>query len=154
MRQRFPQAWCEVAQQEEAERHRHAATLAAIQAVRADAMAITVATAPGGYVAREGDQTFGELVRAYRAGTGSLKKYDHIFAAAVALLGADTPIRALTRAHGRRVRDTYRITPLNATKSKRFRGMSLLEAIEVAKEEDDVQFLAPNSVKPSVDERS
>ena len=145
LRQRFAQAWAEVVQHEEAERLRAAAFLAAFAAMRADAARIAVAAAPGGYVPREGDRTLGELVQAYRAEANSLKKYDHIFAAAQELLGKETPVRALTRADGKRVRETFRQIPANAT--KRFKGVSILEAVEAAKEDDEVQLLAPNSVK-------
>lgn len=149
----FIQAWLEVARHEEWQRQRAAAFLAALGAARADPDMIKITSAPI-YKAREDDHSVSEMIAGYRAdrerrygaeSTG--RKYGHVFTALSEAMPSDKPIRAITRADCRRVRDLLRAIP--AHMGKRYPGLSMVEAIEKA-EEDNATLLAPNTVNSYV----
>jgi integrase len=151
IRHPFAKAWLEVVRHKEAARRRAASFLAAIEAARLDAASIRVASGPRSYVPREDDQTIAELITSYRSdrdgsygAESTSRKYNHIFTALKEGLGAEKPIRAVTAADCRKVRDLLRSVP--AHMGKRYPGKTMAEAIEAADEEDEPQFLAPNTI--------
>ncbi len=73
------------------------------------------------------------------------RKYGHIFRALAEALGDDTPVETLKREDCRKVRDLLRSLPSNA--SKKYPGLTLVEAVEAADaSDDDVPRLAPNTL--------
>jgi integrase len=151
LRHPFATAWLEVVRHEEAARRRAATFLSAIEAAKFDVASVRAAAASRTYIPREDDHTLSELIDAYRSdrsGTfgaeSTSRKYNHIFAGLKEGLGADKPIRAITPADCRKVRDLLRTVP--AHMGKRYRGKTMAQAIEAAAVEDEPQLLAPNTI--------
>ena len=89
----------------------------------------------------------GEVIEAFhkaRPQSDTEKQYGHIFRALREVVGADRPIRALTRDDVRSVRRLLERTPSNA--SKIYPGLSLMEAAERG-ESDARPTMQPNTVR-------
>lgn len=144
----FAAAWLEVVQHREAARTRAVAFLEAFDAQHRAPAAVRVAPAEGGYVPREGDKTVGEVIDQYQAernNPDTLKQYGHIFRALKELVGADTPIRAVTRDDVLEVRRLLAQIPKNATKLYG-KDVALIDAVERGAA-DDKPRLAPNTLR-------
>jgi len=148
-REKFARAWLEVTQHEEAERVRADAVLSALEKVAILPASIQVprAAVPV-FEPREDDKTVDEVIVAFKATQDDtvlyVKQYGHIAKALVEILGAERPMRSLTRDD---VRDVYRFlctVPTNA--GKVYKGLTLAEAAQRA-ERDGRPLLAPNSVR-------
>jgi len=146
----FAAAWLDVVQHEEWQRQRAAVFLAAANANQADPHELRADAPRNAYVPREDDRSLGELIEAYRKDRESRhgeestsRKYEHIFRCLKEVLDPGTPIRAITRADARKLKETLRAMPAHMT--KRYPKLSIAEAIQAA-EEDDAELLAPNSV--------
>jgi integrase len=94
--------------------------------------------------------TVRQLIAAYRTererehGKESTdRKYGHIFRALEEVLGSETPIRGVTRASCRAVRDLLERVPANS--SKKYPGLALRDAAEVG-QRGGAPRLAPNTV--------
>jgi integrase len=150
-RQAFASALLEVARYRELSRQRAAAFLRAVEAAEASANTIRIEPGRAAFVPREDDRTIAELIASFKGerfaahGLESTeRKYRHIFTALELSLGADKPIRAVTREDCRRVKRLLRTIP--AHMGKRYPGLSMDVAIERAAEDDDAPLLAPNTV--------
>lgn len=146
----FAIAWLDVVQHQEWQRQRAAVFMAAANANRADPRDLKAEAARNAYVPREDDHSLRELIDAYRKDRESRhgeestgRKYEHIFRCLEEVLDPGKPIRAITRADARKLKETLRAMP--AHMSKRYPKLSIADAIEAA-EEDDAELLAPNSV--------
>ncbi len=134
LRPRYISAALEVAQHQEWACQRARAVLSFVE-LRPEA--IRLPDRRDTYQPVASDRTVGELVKAFRIARLSEygdestdRKYAHIFTALEQVLGAEKPVRAVTRKDCYRVRDLFRQLPSNAT--KKFKGLSLEEAIEAA----------------------
>jgi integrase len=135
----FARAWLEVEQHNEWARSRSAIILQARDIVSALPSTAPVQSAPiVKYVPRQGDRTFGELVEAFKAEKLSEpaeeRRYAHVFTALKQIVGVSRPVRAITRSDVKEALRFLQDIPPNA--SKRWPGLSLAEAIEIADEED------------------
>lgn len=140
----FARAWLEVVEAEEAERRRAAMALVA----RAPDSLLREAVGRPVFQARVGDLTVGEVIEKYqveRDNPDTEKQYGHIFRALRQLVGADTPVRAVTRDDVLMIRRTLAQIPANMTKLYG-KDVDLVDAIERAAE-DDKPRLAPNTVR-------
>ena len=140
----FAQAWLEVVEAEEASRRRAAMDLAA----RAPDSVLREAVGRPVFQARVGDLTVGQVIDRYKAereGDDTEKQYGHIFRALKQLVGADTPIRAVTRDDVSMIKRTLAQIPANMTKLYG-KDVELEDAIErgVA---DEKPRLAPNTLR-------
>lgn len=140
----FARAWLEVIEAEEAERRRAAMSLAA----RAPNAALREAVERPVFQPRAGDLTVGEVIDKYQAERDNHdtdKQYGHVFRALRQLVGADKPIRAVTRDDVLEVRRMLAQIPANMTKLYG-KDISLLEAIERGAR-DDKPRLSSNTVR-------
>ena len=140
----FARAWLEVVEAEEAERRRAAMALAA----RAPDNVLREAVGRPVFQARVGDLTVGQVIDKYRAerdGDDTEKQYGHVFRALKQLVGADKPIRAVTRDDVLEIRRTLAQIPKNMTKLYG-KDVDILDAIERGAA-DDKPRLAPNTLR-------
>lgn len=162
VRQSFARAWLEVVQAQEHERQRAAVILATFEAATTSPAAVRVKGRPEReYVAREGDMSVGEVIDAFKAAKVAEdrakpagrareperlleKQYGHIFKALKELIGAEKPIRSVTRTDVRDLRRLLFTLPKNA--SKLYKGVPLVEASELAAR-DGRPTLAQNTVR-------
>ncbi|WP_426016636.1 DUF6538 domain-containing protein [Brevundimonas sp. DWR2-3-1b1] len=149
-RQTFARAALEVVQHEEAERRRADAILTALDAVAADTALIRVVPSVQPFTPREGDKTIQQVLEAFKADQNSpalwQKQYGHISRALSEIIGADKPIRALTRLDVRDVRRFLETVPTHVSKKGIFKGRSMIWAAERAAL-DGLPTLAPNTVR-------
>ena len=145
VRQTFAAAALVVERYKEAERRRAAAILAA---VNANPSAVRVEV---GYQRRPGDVTLSAALKAFKAERAARlgdedteKDIGHIVRALEELVGADKPIRAVSRDECTQVRDLLRRMPANA--SKIYPGLPLAEAADRAAR-DRAAFLAKARVQ-------
>lgn len=140
----FARAWLEVVEAEEAERRRAAMTLAA----RAPDNVLRGAVGRPSFQARVGDLTVGQVIDKYRderEGDDTEKQYGHVFRALKQLVGADKPVRAITRDDVLEIRRTLAQIPKNMTKLYG-KDVDILDAIERGAA-DDKPRLAPNTLR-------
>lgn len=131
VRQAFAGAALAVERYREAERRRAAAILAAVNANPGDVRAEV------GYQPRPGDVTLGAALKTYKAERAARlgeedteKDIGHIARALEELVGAEKPIRSITREECTQVRDLLKRMPANA--SKIYPGLALVEAADRA----------------------
>jgi integrase len=147
-RQPFARAWLEVEQYQEAERRRADSILAALELATAVPTAIRVEAQASAFIPREDDRTVSEVVEAFRAHQNDpalyKKQFGHIGRALTEIVGADKPIRALTKSD---VRDVYRfLCTLPPHVSKTYKGVPLVVAAERAAEAGGA-VISPNTVR-------
>lgn len=147
-RQPFARAWLEVEQYQEAERRRADSILTALELATAAPSTIRVEAQASAFIPREDDRTVGEVVEAFRAHQNDpalyKKQFGHIGRALTEIVGADKPIRALTKSD---VRDVYRfLCALPPHASKTYKGVPLLVAAERAAEAG-AAVISPNTVR-------
>ena len=143
-RMTFATALLEVVEAGEAERRRAAMGLLS----RAPDTSLRDAVGLPTFQARVGDKTVGAVINQYQAERDSpdtLKQYAHVFRALTQIVGADTPIRAVTRDDVLEVRRMLAQIPKNMTKLYG-RDVALEDAIERGAA-DDKPRLAPNTVR-------
>jgi len=142
----FARAALEVERAKEAERRRHAAVLATVEASKgAEAVMAPKAT---GYQPRPDDRTVAELITAFKSAKDRPdldKTHGHIFTALGQLLGPDKPIRAVSRED---VRDIKRLLANVPTNYRKLYGPDVtLEEASDRGAEDGRPTLAPNTVR-------
>lgn len=151
VRAAFAKAWREVVQAQEAERRYAANIISMVEGFGSTVIALP--TRPGAYTPQAGDRTVGELLDAYgaadraRRGPTADKETAVIMRVLREFLGADKPVRAVSRTDARRVHELLAKTPKNA--AKHYIDQPLMAAIERA-QKDGRPPLSPNTVSKYV----
>ena len=150
----FARAWLEVVQQEESSRSIAASILAAADAVARAPDQVIIAPGPTSYIPRADDRTVAELIETYQAekaaknGQAAADKAGaHIFRALKEVLGADKPVRSITRDDAIAVKKFLQMVPANA--SKLYPNVPLSEAIRLG-ERDGRARLSVGTVRSYV----
>jgi len=132
VRTAFARAWAEVEASQERERQHAANLLKVVSEARAGGVALSQSP---GYTPRARDRTVGELLDAY----AKIKPSKDGVAPARLIrevIGADKPVRAVTRSDARRLLDFVPQVPANVGQQTRYRGLTIAQAIELADAHD------------------
>ncbi|WP_338576502.1 DUF6538 domain-containing protein [Brevundimonas olei] len=145
LRQRFAAAWVEVLTHVEIARRRAAVVLAIQSVQHIGPAAVMVPSLPTPYRPRADDITIGELIDLYRAEVTKARgpevvgrKYNHLFAGLLEVLGAETWVRAITWKQVADLRDLLLRLPPNP-KKKFGPKITLTEAADRAEEHDRLE---------------
>lgn len=145
LRQRFAGAWVEVLTHVEIARRRAAVVLAVQSVQHIGPAAVMAPSSPTPYRPRADDITLDELIDLYRTEMTKTRgpevvgrKYNHLFAGLLEVLGADTWVRAITWKEVAALRDLLERLPPNP-KKKFGVNVTLKEAADRADEHDRLE---------------